>query len=126
MLMATPIPVTIFEDSGAYLMSRVLAGDGAAAVQADISSIAYSVYDLDDTSSPSTGTLTVSNVVYDTLQTDVRWTKDSTGYNFGWSAPASLFATGDRVYEVEVACTPASGEVFHLRWDVTVKPIRRS
>lgn len=124
--MVAPIPVTIYEDSGAYLMARVLGGDGSAVQQADVSSIAYSVYDSDDTSSPATGTLTVANVVYDTLQTDSRWTADATGYNVGWSAPASLFPTGDRVYLVEVAVTPASGEVYHLRWDVTTRPILRS
>jgi len=124
--MVSPIPVTIYEDSGAYLMARVLGGDGSAVQQSDISSIAYSVYDMDDTSSPGTGSLTVANVVYDTLQTDSRWTTDTTGYNFGWSAPASLFATGDRVYKVEVLFTPASGEVFHVQWDVTTRSMLRS
>jgi len=124
--MPSPIPVTIYEDSGATLMARVLGDDATAIQQADVSSIAYSVYDLDDTSSPSTGTLTVSDVVYDTLQTDDRWDADTTGYNFKWAAPASLFATGDRVYKVEVAFTPASGEVFHVVWTVTVLSILRS
>ncbi len=117
---------TIWEDSGAYLMSRILGSDGAAIQQADVSSIAYSVYDMDDTSSPSTGSLTVANVVYDTLQTDARWTKDSTGYNFGWAAGASLFAGGDKVYTVEVAFTPASGEVYHVVFQVRTRALLRS
>lgn len=124
--MTRPIAVTIYEDSGAYLMARVLGGDGSAVAQADISSIAYSVYDMDDTSSPATGTLTVANVVYDSLQTDSRWTEDTTGYNFGWSAPASLFPSGSKVYLVEIALTPASGEVLHVKYKVTTRDVLRS
>jgi len=124
--MVAPIPVTIYEDSGAYLMARVLGGDGAAVQQADVSSIAYSVYDMDDTSSPATGTLTVANVVYDTLQTDARWTKDSTGYNFGWAAAATLFPTGDKLYLAELLFTPASGEAYHLVFHVRTRAIIRS
>ncbi|MDH3505418.1 MAG: hypothetical protein OEM58_12940, partial [Nitrospirota bacterium] len=99
----------------------MLGGDGAVIQQADVSSIAYSVYDADDTSSPGTGTLTVANVVYDALQTDARWTKDSTGYNFGWAAPASLFATGDKLYVVEILLTPASGENYHVVYHVRTR-----
>ena len=120
--MPAPVSVTIYEDSGAYLMGYVTGGTGAAIVQADVSSIAYKVYDKDDTSSPSTGTLTVADVVYDTLQTDSRWT-DTTGYNFGWPAPASLFPDGDRVYQVEIQVTPASGEGYPLRFDVTTRSL---
>ncbi len=122
--MATPTRMEIFEGAGAYLMARVLGNAGAAVAQADISSIAYTIYDLDDTSSSSSdGSLTVANVVYDTLQTDARWSKDSTGYNFGWSAGAALFRDGGKVYQVEVEFTPASGENFVHVFLVTVKEV---
>lgn len=120
---------SVWEDSGAYLMARILAGDdGLAAQQADISSISYVVYDQDDLTVATTTTtsLTVSTVVFDTLQTDARWTVDTTGYNFGWAAPAALFPTGGKVYRTELKFTPASGEAYHLVYKVRARSIARS
>lgn len=121
---------TIFEDSGAFLMRRVTGNDGANIVQADVSSIAYSVYDKDDTSSASaTGTLTVATVIFDTLQTDDRFSDnggDSTGYNFGWESPASLYPDGDKVYLVEILFTPVTGEAWHVMFEIAVKAVLRS
>lgn len=109
------------------LLARVLAPDGDPAQQADISSIAYSVYDLHpDPDSTQTGTLVVADVIFDALQTDSRWTADATGYNFRWDAPASLFATGGHTYRVEVTLTPASGELIQLRWERYIQETFRS
>ena len=118
--------VTVYEDSGAFLMKRVQINDGSVAQQADIASIAYSVHDQDDLDNPATGTLTVANVFFDTLQTDSRWDEDTTGYNFGWAAPKTLFPTGDRVLEAEVVCTPVVGEDFVLHFTVEVLRLRGS
>lgn len=118
---------SVWEDSGVSLMARVLVGDGTAMQQADISSIAYSVYnEADTTSATSTGTLTVATVVFDALQTDARWTKDATGYNFRWDVPASILATGGATYRFEIAFTPASGEVFHAVFRVACGVLYRS
>lgn len=119
--MASSIPndTTVFEDSGFRWMARVTGSDGNDVQQSDIDSISYSVYDLGDTSSPTaTGTLDVLDVVFDTLQTDSRWSKDSTGYNFGWNVPSSVFAEGNKTYRIEVKFTPFDGEAFHLVRDV--------
>jgi len=108
-------------------MARITGTDAANIQQADVSSIAYSVYDLDDeTTATVTGTLTVSSVVYDTLQTDARWDTDTTGYNFRWDVPASVFADGDKIYRIEIAFTPASGEVYHVVYEGTSVSILRS
>lgn len=56
--------------------------DGETATQSDISSIAYVVLNTDGTTYAAGGSLTVSAVMFDTLQTDGRWSEDSTGYNF--------------------------------------------
>lgn len=106
-----------FEDGGYTMMSRILGASASAIVQADISSISISVFDLDNSNSTAQAAtaLTVSSVVFNTLQTDARWTKDSTGYNFRYTIPASTFATGEHNYLAEVKFTPASGEVFWVK-----------
>lgn len=118
-----------FEDSGVSLMGRIRGHDGENIVQADLSSIAYSVFDVTNPASVTaggTGTLTIADVVYDTLQTDSRWTKDSVGFNFLWPVAATHFASGGKTYRFEVAFTPASGAVFHGVWEVVTTGLERS
>lgn len=114
----------VFEDSGAVIMARITAADGTNLTQAATSSITYKVFDNRDLTTPTTsGTLTVSSVIYDTLQTDSRWDADSTGYNFAWEVPASVFVNGDRKYIIELLVTPGSGEQFHVVFQGTTLPI---
>lgn len=108
-------------------MARVYGASGTAIVQADVSSIEYSVFDKADTSTATaTGTLTAASVIFNTLQTDSRWGKDSTGYNFAWNVPASVFATGSKTYRIEVKITPTSGEPIHIVRDFPVVALNRS
>lgn len=129
--MATPNVYygSAFEDGGLSLMARVVGNNAANIVQSDITSITCSVFDL-DSATPDTAiatpTITVANVVYDTLQTDNRWTKDSTGYNFRYDALASQVPTGDRRYRWEFVFNPASGEDFLVVFQVATLPIRTS
>lgn len=125
-------PVTGYcvEDSGCYLMARVTGNSGSVITQASISTISYGVWDM-STSPPTVvvaaGTsLVVSAVVFDTLQTDARWTRDSTGYCFAVAMPAASFPDGGRTYRVEVKMTPASGAVFHVIFDVEAFPLLTS
>ena len=74
---------------------------GAYLKQADITSISYSVYDLDNGSAVvKTGTLVVSSTIYDSLQVDKSWTKDNIGYNFKAALPATCFPLAVRRYRV--------------------------
>ena len=108
-------------------MARIQGVDAANIVQADISSIAYSIFDLaDPTSATDTGSLTVASVVFDALQTDARWSEDETGYNFRWDVPASIPATGTKRYRFEIAFTPGSGEVFHALFESSTIALHRS
>lgn len=113
---------TVFEDSGLYLMARVKGNAGTNITQGTIASIALKVYDRTaDNEEVYSAALTVSAVVFNTLQTgalDPRWTKDIHGYNFGAAVPASAFATGGHTYRVEVVFTPSSGDQFALVADV--------
>lgn len=115
-----------FEDAGVTFLARIKGNDGSNITQASLSSIAYTVTDMADASTVISGTLTISAVVFDALQTGARWTVDSTGYNFLWAAPATLAPTGGRKYRVELLFTPASGAVFVLPFEVDCIPILRS
>jgi len=103
-----------WEDSSLTVMARIQGEDAANITQATIGSIAAKVFDLNDNNAQvgSTINLTVSSVVFDTLQTDARWTKDAVGYNFRHTVPASYFPTGDHVYRVEYKFSPSSGDPF--------------
>jgi len=101
-------------------MARVLGPTGVAIVQADISSISYTVRDTrDPTVEIVGGSLTVSAVVFNALQVNALWNADATGYNFRHDLSTTALPTGSRQYRVEYKFTPASGGpfpvVFHLR-----------
>ena len=112
---ATPTRATIYEDTAITCMARILGDDAAAITQSDISSISLSVFKNASTTASSGPTaLTVSDVIFDSYQTDARWTKDSTGYNFRYQIPASVPDTGDATYQCEFKFTPASQPVFFV------------
>lgn len=100
-----------WEDAALTVMARVQK-DATNITQAALSNIYCRVYDSSDTlqASPS---VTISSAVFDTLQTDSRWTADSTGYNFRFTVPASAFATAGK-YRIEFIFDPASGDDFAL------------
>ncbi len=117
----TIIRGTIYEDFAATLLARVTGNAGTNITQASLTSITYAVYDrsVNPVTAVNTGTLTIASVVYDTLQTtDDRWDVDTTGYNFAYTFPGTLFPSGNREYRVEVKFTPTSGEAFPLWADL--------
>ena len=115
----------VLEDSGCYLMARIRGTDAANIVQADISSIDLAIHCSDGTDN-AVGAIVVSSVVFNTLQTDARWTVDSTGYNFRYNATAAQLDDGGRVYTYEFKITPASGQVFHVVFKVPTENLFRS
>ena len=124
---ATVTMATVFEDGGASLMARVVGPDAANITQAGTTSITWAAYDVvAGGAATASDTLTVSSVVFDTLQTDARWTVDSTGYNFRHDMPATTFATGGTTYRIEYKFTPASGEVYWVVFEVNCLPILTS
>lgn len=118
-----PVRGQIVEDSGCTCLGR-LQINGANANQAAITSITYSVFDL-STRTPTTPisghdavSLTVSQVIWDTLQTDGRWTQDATGYNFRHEVAATAFPAGGHRYRIEYRITPTSGQLFVAAFEV--------
>lgn len=120
-----PIEVVAWEDTGLVWMARVLGQDGEAVTQASLDSIAMTSMDLDDYSSVTTATLTISSVIFDTLQTaDPRWTADQRGYNFLYAVPAAAIPSPGKTYRVGLLFTPSSGQPFALGLDVTTRRLQ--
>lgn len=110
----------IYKGSGVQILARIVGNDGNFIQQSDFGTITFAVIDRDgDRTTPTdSGSLTVANVVFDTLQNDGRWTEDEIGYNFLTEMVASAFPEGGRVYNVEVLFTPSAGEPYFQVWQV--------
>ncbi len=110
----------VYEDSGFSLMARIYGQAATAITQATISSIALRVYDVSSSTVVATATPVVASTVFDTLQTDAYWTKDSTGYNFRYSTLAAHVPAGCGRMLFEFTFTPASGAAFPVVFEVPV------
>lgn len=118
-----------WEGSSAIYMARIINDDGEILTQSDVSSINYYLYDLDG-ATPSTptqsGTLSAASTVFDTLQTDSRWTKDSTGYNFRHTLTAAWLADGDHTYRMEYVIVTTGSATITAVAEITTKNVRSS
>lgn len=106
--------VIVNQGSTFAVMYRVMV-DGDEMVQADVDTIEYAIYN-DDTREVvlALASLTVANVVFDTLQTDERWTVDTDGYNFRHDVSHSLLTDPDVTYRIEYKITLDGGSEFYL------------
>ena len=128
---AIDIHGTAFKNGSVTLLGRIVGADGANVLQADINTIQYSVYLLDDqnpdgrtaVAEHANVSLTVADVIFNTLQTDPIWTVDTTGYNFRHVLNVSVhqaFTVAGRRYLVEYQLTPAVGQKILLRFRINV------
>ncbi len=119
----------VFKNGTATFMARVVGAGEAAITQTDLASIVHSVYTLDP-ADPDAQTvveghdgvaLVVTDVIFDTLQTDSRWTADTTGYNFLYEIDVSsneAFEVRGAQYLVHFGLTPNSGQVIDVQFIV--------
>lgn len=114
---------TVSAGCGAVALGLVQGHNGAAVLQAEISSIALAVWDITTGArvAVTTATPVVAATVFDTLQTNNGWTQDDTGYNFRHAIDSAAFPTEGRVYEVVYTFTPTSGAVFDARFIITAR-----
>ena len=122
MAISKPIKAIIVEDSGVTILSRIVGDDALPIVKADLTSITYKVFDLtsDDPSVIiNSGTPNITTDIFDTLQTDARWTTDATGYNFKHTLPAVAFPDGNARYRVEYKFQPVSAQPLFLLADLS-------
>lgn len=131
-VVVAPIKGKAWEDGGVTVLGRVI-HDGVNVTQAALTSIAYKVFDLRSQSpetATSSGTLTVSSVIFNALQgandSDKRWTEDLIGFNFLATFLATAFPTGGHLYRIEIIFTPATGQPFPVVYEVEIVGIRSS
>lgn len=128
---ATETHCIVHKNGTVTCMARVVGADGSAITQTDIDEAEYSIYLLDDQDPDSLTavdeheevSLIVSDVVYDTLQTDDIWTKDSTGFNFKYTVDIgtnAAFTVAGRKYQIRFKLTPDSGQVIIVRFQPSV------
>lgn len=119
------------EDGTAYVMARVMRKNSSqnlvAIQQADLTSVVRRVFLVSNESvvlGPTT--LTIADVVLDSLSTGTIWTIDSTGFNFIDLVPETAFPTGDSEYRIEYKFTLTGGEVYWLLVSGTALPVLTS
>jgi hypothetical protein len=101
----------IWENTQPTCMARVEGSTGGNITPSDVSALKYNVFNLSSTAPTvalTTGTLSTTANVFETLQTDSRWSKDTTGYNFRAVLPSTLFSGDDQRYRAEFWFTPSS------------------
>lgn len=104
----------VWEGSNPNLMWRAVGLNGSPLVQSDISAASLTIYDMSAGASQATAvvgptSLTVSAFVFNTLQTDGYWTRDSTGYNVRYMVDASGFTNdGGKKYRACIKLTTTS------------------
>lgn len=122
---------TAFKNGSAVLMARIVDAAGANVGQAGITSMAYSIYELDpcrpDELTAVVGhdgvSLAVANVIYNSLQTGGLWTVDEVGYNFRHEIDVSesaAFPKAGTQYQVRYELTPTSGQKTIVRFQLRV------
>jgi hypothetical protein len=120
------IHTTAFKNGTARLCARVYS-DGADIHRANVSTIVYSIYLLDDQDPDSrtaaTGhsavSLAAADVIFDTLQSD----SQASDYNFKHIVPIGVhpaFTIAGRNYLAEYTITPTSGEKIIIRFRINV------
>lgn len=109
-------PFAAWQLSPGVFMARVLGLAGTAITQATISAITYAVGTVDSdgvyTAVIPPASLTVADVVSDTLDTSEPWTKDAIGTNFRHTHPNTSFPDPAARSRVEYRFTPTTGSQY--------------
>jgi len=128
--MAHVIQDYVLRDGTGTGLARIVGGDAAALVIADITAAEYTAYLLDaDDQTERTAiaghigvAIAPADLLYDELQTDACWTADTTGYNFRHTLDVSanpIFELSGRQYLIVFKLTPAVGQVIIVHFLIT-------
>lgn len=99
------------------VLARVVYTDGTYLTQADVSAATSQIVDPDASSQESPVTLTVSQVIYDTLQMDGQWSEDAVGYNLRVVIAGTRIPSTNKLYTANVSLTTATGPI-KLAWSI--------
>ena len=135
----TPRIASVFAGNPLIIMDRVEGLGAANIVQADITTPVTlrmwqhdiredAINAVNGTEIGSAANIAVSDCIFDTLQTDARWTEnggDAEGYNLRVTIPAARFPVGGKWNRAQLLFNPASAgeDDFRLVWVIEVKPI---
>lgn len=113
----------VFQNSSVVVLARIKSASGNYLQQADLSSIALEVWRIySDGRQPGRtagpASVPIASAVFNTLQTGGLWEKDTTGYNFLHECSNAAF-DDEGVFRIEIRFTPASGQSFVVKWEVT-------
>lgn len=103
----------LFQNSAGVIMGRVTNNRGADVTQSSLTSL---VLTLEDKAFPgvpvasSPYTLTVADVIFDTLQTDSIWEQTTDGFNFLYDTENAQLVNGQTNYIYQFRATPVVGE----------------
>ncbi len=122
---------TAFKNGSAVLMARIVDAAGANVQQAGLAAIEYTIYELDpcrpDQLVAVAGhdgvSLTVANVIFNSLQTGGLWTVDDVGYNFRHEINVGVseaFPKAGVQYQVRYELTPTAGQKTIVRFQLRV------
>ncbi|HLA83834.1 MAG TPA: hypothetical protein VJL29_03490 [Thermoguttaceae bacterium] len=125
--MSTDTHGTVFKNGSATCMARIVGHNAAAITRTDVAAIHYGIWLLaaDD---PDSRTAVADHadvaidkisILFDSLQTDARWTRDAVGYNFRHTIDVTAhpaFTLAGRDYLVEYRLTPYIGQMILARF----------
>lgn len=117
----------IFEGDDWTALARLTADDGTVLIQSDFTDGDLFLYDKRDPATQLyTVALTISAVVFNSLQQDGRWDKDRLGYNFRHKLTAaalvssSVFWEGGHEYRAEYILNSATHGEVKACYDIPV------
>jgi hypothetical protein len=114
----------IYESSSGRIAARIQHLDGTNITQAVVSSVVLYVRDNAVPATPigdDPYTLTVADVIFDTLQTsddEASWTTDDTGYDFKYDSLAAQIPDGNKSYRFEFVFTMSDSSTLIFALDV--------
>jgi hypothetical protein len=113
----------VTQQNPTVILARVIDSTGSLITKTEILWITIDVFNAESGEQTLAQTIPVVDCVFDTLQTDARWTTDSIGYNIAVPVDASALPDGDIVYQMQVTLCPLAGERFRIVSRVKTKPV---
>ena len=107
----------IFAGSVRVWRSHQIDSDGQDLVQADLSALTLEVYKESDGSRVNTWTLTIADVIYNTLQAAsgaVTWKADGDGFNFQHKTLPAMTPAAAETYLFIYKATPNTGDPWYF------------
>lgn len=104
-----------FPGAGKSLMARILGPSGSLLVKDDVTSIECRIFE--NGIQTESFALDKEDVVFNTLQKDIRWKKDTTGYNFRYDCPPDFTPEQKAIYGIQITIVPVGGQNLRIAYE---------